>query len=180
MGRFVAFVDGVLSLRARSDTAVERLEISLRLYPACGDEQLARRSAITAEGWIRYAVQHATTSFNLELRRIARERQCYWDDDDDEDSDDDDDSCKSGEKPLIGLKIDDLPSSATAKLETMSMALGGARLWLPATVAFGSLVDLTLKRINLAASNGRLLARLLSPACCRACRSFTCATSMGL
>ncbi|PAN44308.2 hypothetical protein PAHAL_9G032800 [Panicum hallii] len=50
-------------------------------------------------------------------------------------------------------------------LETMRLALGGTRVRLPATVAYMSLADLSLERINVVGS-GVDLAGLLSPASC--------------
>ncbi|KAL6636648.1 hypothetical protein ACP70R_024220 [Stipagrostis hirtigluma subsp. patula] len=155
--RFIAIVDGVLALRARStDAGVRHLEISLRAYRARDEEQLVLQSVGAAERWIRHAVQHGVASLFLRLRLPPKE--CQDDDDDGWDDYDDD----GNERPVMAL--DELPGSA--KLETMHLALAGARLRLPATVTLESLVDLTLQWISVAAGSEDLLARLLSPACC--------------
>ncbi|KAG2609585.1 hypothetical protein PVAP13_4KG051300 [Panicum virgatum] len=114
-------------------------------------------SVDAARGWIRYAFQHGMRSLILDVHLMpVRPRLCG----EREDGEGDD------EKPAAVLLPDDLPSPA--RLETMRLSLGGARLRLSsATVKFASLKDLSLERIRIADGGGaRLLARLVSAASC--------------
>ncbi|KAL6893810.1 hypothetical protein ACP4OV_007908 [Aristida adscensionis] len=164
--RFIDLVDGVLALRASAaqppDAGVmKHLEIALRAYRAPGPgkkQRLVVQSVRAAEGWARYAARHGVRSFVLNLRLPLKQ----WQDQGDDDDYDNDDDWEKETPPLMTLG--DLPSSA--KLETMYLALAGARLRLPATAVFESLVDLTLRHIEVSPRGGRLLARLVSPACC--------------
>ncbi|CAL5051211.1 unnamed protein product [Urochloa decumbens] len=184
--RYVSFVNGVLARRARSDCAVETLSISyttaatgaqdwIRTYDGDGDEleQLMPASAgAAAQDWIRYAFQHGVRSLAVDLPSAPPKRgrhdivvvnprtnkvmtlflrgpHGY----DHGDGDDDDTT------PLV-IVDDDLPSPE--RLETMHLALGGARLRLPSTMRYAPLVDLSLERIEITHGGGQLLARLLS------------------
>ncbi|TVU15733.1 hypothetical protein EJB05_39271, partial [Eragrostis curvula] len=62
------------------------------------------------------------------------------------------------------MNLDSLPVSA--KMVTMRLALHRATVQLPSSASFASLTDLTLEHMVLADGSVRLLARLLSSACC--------------
>jgi hypothetical protein len=155
--RFAAFVDNVLALRARSGSGIEKLGISLHVCHARGKPTLAPPSARAAEGWIRYAAQHAVRSFSFVVRALEKKTLGR-------DQEDDGGGGGHREEPVIALDV--LPGSA--KLETMHLFLGAARVRLPSTsVVFTSLTDLALGCLEIAADDsGHLLGRLLSPACC--------------
>ncbi|TVU44393.1 hypothetical protein EJB05_03832, partial [Eragrostis curvula] len=106
---------------------------------------LAPSSIGAAERWIQYAVRQGVKSFDLEL--YLREE---------------DDSKKQKErgKERLVMALDELPSSA--KLETLALDLSNARVRLPATVVFPSLVDLTLQSMEVAGDSSHLFAGLLS------------------
>jgi hypothetical protein len=104
-----------------------------------------------AQGWIRYAVQHAVKSFILKLMLPWQWRF---------DLDRHDDI----EHPVVTL---DEMDNNYAKMETMHLRLGGAELRLPSsTVVFPSLIDLSLEDIEVPAGGGYLLSHLVSSACC--------------
>ncbi|KAL6603629.1 hypothetical protein ACP70R_043990 [Stipagrostis hirtigluma subsp. patula] len=151
--RYVSAVDRALSLRAQSGHAVESLAISFTApcsLPGLVEERLVPAWTRAAQGWIRYAVQQGVKSFAVELHappEAAVIRQVDF---------------NVYKRPAVAF--DELPSPA--RLETMRLALGGARLRLPATVVFASLTDLSLERIKVAVGSGHLLARLVSPASC--------------
>ncbi|KAL6636646.1 hypothetical protein ACP70R_024218 [Stipagrostis hirtigluma subsp. patula] len=151
--RFIAFVDDVLALRARSDVGIKHLEISMH-----GKAQPVPPPINKAvEGWIRYALQRAVTSFVITLN-----------DDDDDDYDDDDyhdeDDYEEKEDDESVMAVDLLPSST--RLETMCLGLRNARVRLQATVVFESLTNLTLKNIVVTRDSSHLLARFISLECC--------------
>ncbi|CAL5036931.1 unnamed protein product [Urochloa decumbens] len=186
--RFISFVNGVLARRARSGCAVETLSISyttamgdaqdwIRTYDGDGDEleQLMPASAgAAAQDWIHYAFHHGVRSLAVDLPSTPPKRGRHdivvvnprtnkvmtlflrgphgYDHGDDEYT-----------TPLV-IVDDDLPSPK--RLETMHLALGGARLRLPSTMRFVSLVDLSLERIEITHGGGQLLAWLLSSANC--------------
>ncbi|RLN16766.1 hypothetical protein C2845_PM02G43280 [Panicum miliaceum] len=192
--RFIAVIDDVLALRARSDSGIERVEISFGVYHGCGEPRLAPSCVGAAERWIRYAVQHALTSFFFEVRVTLKRwldgfdkededvGEDYDGDGDEEDGEEDkvvvDEEENDGgseednhssdidnDKPeMPAIALDELPSSA--RLETMRLFLGGAGVRLPNTVVFASLTDLALECMEIAADSGHLLAGLLSPASC--------------
>ncbi|RLN19260.1 hypothetical protein C2845_PM02G43320 [Panicum miliaceum] len=146
--RYLAFVSDVLALRARSDAGLERLAISFIMNCAPDLSPSVPASITAAPAWIRHAMHQGVRSFAFDLRLPPTKPEGDYDDTD------------IG-KPL--MLLDDLPSST--KLETMRLALGGTRVRLPATVAYMSLADLSLERINVVGS-GVDLAGLLSPASC--------------
>ncbi|CAL5046168.1 unnamed protein product [Urochloa decumbens] len=186
--QYVSFVNGVLARRARSDCAVETLSISytmaatgaqdwIRTYDGDGDEleQLMPASAGTAaQDWIRYAFQHGVRSLAVGLPsappkhgrhdivvvnpRTNKVMTLFLRGPHGYDHGDDDDTT-----PLV-IVDDDLRSPE--RLETIHLALGGARLRLPSTMRFTSLVDLSLERIEITRGGGQLLAWLLSSANC--------------
>ncbi|KAL6636644.1 hypothetical protein ACP70R_024216 [Stipagrostis hirtigluma subsp. patula] len=145
--RFIAVVDDVLAKRARSGVRIERLEIWL-FTPRGG--HLPWPPAVpcfkcirAAEGWIWYAAQREVASLVVFLDLGG---YLHWID------------------HRARLALGDLPSSA--KLETMSLMLDGVEVWLPATAAFESLVDLTLESMFVLGDSSHLLARLISSECC--------------
>ncbi|KAL6636647.1 hypothetical protein ACP70R_024219 [Stipagrostis hirtigluma subsp. patula] len=144
--RFIAFVDDVLALRARSGVGINHLEIS-----TYGEDGTTCPPIRAAEGWIRYALQRAVVS--LEVRLDDDEKKFLVKDNDETEED---------EEHVMAL--DHLPSSA--RLETMRLDLGLARVRLPATAAFESLVDFTLERMKVGGDSSRLLSRLTSSECC--------------
>ncbi|XP_072149493.1 uncharacterized protein [Setaria viridis] len=184
LDEFVPFVNGVLSQRsAQSGRAIiESLSISyiresesehteteqpmpafVGAFPDHDLEQLMLVSVGAAQGWIRHAFQHGVKSLILDMPLPARMTLLVGSDDDDykdyysiEKGDDEN-------KPVVLL--DGLPSPTG--LETMRLALGGARLRLSSAVTFASLKDLSLEMIKIADGGGaRLLARLVSSASC--------------
>ncbi|CAL5051206.1 unnamed protein product [Urochloa decumbens] len=193
---FVSFVDGALARHAQSGCAIESLSISytrewetassdsdhteqeeeeepmLALFAgACFRlseqdlEQLMLVSVGAAQGWIRHAFQHGVRSLVLDMPLPVRAKLRGGRDDDEYR---DYDGVEEGEKKPLLVHLDGLPSPAG--LETMRLALGGARLRLSAaamTMRFASLKDLSLERIKIADRGGaRLLARLVSSASC--------------
>jgi len=158
-GRFVAFVDHALALRAaEKEPALEHLEISFDLSvheeEASSDpEQLVPPSTEAAQRWIRYAMQHEVKSLTF---KVDLPLPLF------NDEADDDDDFYSGNNVMT---LDDLPFSS-AKLETMRLNLSAVRLRLPSTAAFASLTDLSLENMEVGAGGGRLLGRLVSSACC--------------
>ncbi|KAL6650762.1 hypothetical protein ACP70R_009687 [Stipagrostis hirtigluma subsp. patula] len=147
--RYVAMVDDALAHRAaQTEPAAERLAMSLDMTPV----RARRRSDplaplfffLAAQRWIRHAARHGTRSLALELRfprRFSRH-----------------------EPGKHELSLDSLPTST--KLETLRLALGGAVVQLPATAVLKSLTELSLERMEISEDGGRLLARLVSSACC--------------
>jgi len=152
--RYIAFVNGALALRAtaaKEPAFVEDLAISFDISEQ-ETGQLVPLSVEAAQGWIRYAVQHAVKSFILKLMLPWQWRF-------DLDRDDND-----IEHPVMTL---DEMDNNFAKMETMHLRLGGAELRLPcSTVVFPSLIDLSLEDIEVPAGGGYLLSRLVSSACC--------------
>jgi hypothetical protein len=129
--RYVSFVNGILARRAtQSDgAAIESLAISCNRDASTGadsDHDLERRLMMTAavdaaQGWIRHAFQHGVRSLILDMHLMpARPKLCGGVREDDEED-------HGAEKPAV-LLPDDLRSPA--RLETMRLSLGGARLWL--------------------------------------------------
>ncbi|CAN6179217.1 unnamed protein product [Urochloa humidicola] len=155
--RYVSFVNGILARRMRSDCCpVESLEISYTTDDDSEDSlgQLMSASvADAAQGWIRYAFQHGLKSIVMDLD--------LPDDDYGEAEENNDDH----DKPEV--RLDELPTSPL-RLETIRLALGGARLRLfPNAVKFASVTDLSLERIDIAGGDGaHLLGRLVSSASC--------------
>ncbi|CAL5051214.1 unnamed protein product [Urochloa decumbens] len=97
-----------------------------------------------AQGWIRNAFRYGVKSFVLDLRLPPN---------------------FSGEHGHHEILLDGgFPGPLT--LETMRLVLGDAKLRLPSTVNFASLVDLSLERIEIAAGGAHLLGRLVSSASC--------------
>ncbi|CAN6233567.1 unnamed protein product [Urochloa humidicola] len=171
--RYAAFVNGVLARRARSGCAIESLSIvyapgsksderSLEQQPlmpasvnpatllisppmacetGCNMQQLMPAYVDAAQGWIRNAFRYGVKSFFLNLRLPPY-------------------SC--GQHGGHEVLLDGLPSPAM--LETMRLALSNARLRLPSTVKFASLVDLSLESIEIGGAH--LLGRLMSSASC--------------
>ncbi|KAL6893813.1 hypothetical protein ACP4OV_007911 [Aristida adscensionis] len=94
--RYAAFADGVLAQRARSGDSSNLLTISLDMATDClrGEAQLVAPSVGAAEGWIRWAAQHAVSSFLFRFRLPRKAKpQNYSDsrhDDDDPNADDHD------------------------------------------------------------------------------------------
>ncbi|CAN6214981.1 unnamed protein product [Urochloa humidicola] len=190
---FVSFVNGVLARRAQQSgsAAIESLSISYTretappsdhteqeeepIIPAAffagahfrlsdNDlEQLMLVSVAAAQRWIRHAFQHGVRCLVLDLPLPVRPKlRGGCDDDEYREYDSVEDGGHGENKPMLVL-VDGLP----AGLETMRLALGGARLRLSPTdaVRFASLKDLSLERIKIADRGGaRLLARLLSSA----------------
>ncbi|CAO2047607.1 unnamed protein product [Urochloa humidicola] len=113
------------------------------------------------QGWIRYAFQHGLKSFIVDLHFHDDDDDDYYDENDDYDDEDDD---YYDEDDYDGEKGCELPSPVG--LETLRLALGGARLRLHTTVKFESLTDLSLERIKVANGGAHLLARLVSSASC--------------
>jgi hypothetical protein len=177
-GRFVAFVDHVLALRATEsadrEPPVEHLAILLDMDEDDGEEgseldvghedggeegsaQLMPPSVEfeveAAQRWIHHAMQHGVKSLKLTLHLpLLLFRH--------EVASDDDDSIK---RPVISL--DGLASSA--KLEAMHLELSDdVKLRLPSTAVFASLTDLSLKHIRFEQGGVHLLARFVSTACC--------------
>ncbi|CAN6202432.1 unnamed protein product [Urochloa humidicola] len=203
---FVSLVDGVLARRAQTGCAIESLSISYARETASSDsdhaeqeeeeepmpaafagvcfrlsdhdlEQLMLVSAGAAQGWIRHAFQHGVRSLVLDMPLPVRPKLCGGSDDDEYRDYDGIEEGDDKKKPLLVL-LDGLPSPAV--LETMRLALGGARLRLsapaPAAVRFASLKDLSLERIKIADRGGaRLLARLVSSATCPLLQCKSCA-----
>ncbi|CAL5051203.1 unnamed protein product [Urochloa decumbens] len=175
--RYAAFVNGVLARRSRSGCAIESLSIVYNTTGSKSDEHSLEQQPImpapvnpatvltcptvreteremqqlmpacvdAAQGWIRNAFRYGVKSFFLDLRLPPN---------------------FSGEHSGGGHEIllDGLPSPVT--LETMRVALGDARLRVPSTVKFASLVALSLERIEIAAGGAHLLGRLVSSASC--------------
>ncbi|XP_039820903.1 uncharacterized protein LOC120682961 [Panicum virgatum] len=160
-GRFVAFVDHALAHRAaQKEPALEHLEISFDMVEP--REEASSSKALkqpvppsvieAAQGWIQYAMQHAVKSLNFKLILPSPSIK----------QPDDYDTYYSRHPVMI---LDELVSSA--KLETMRLNLSSVRLRLPSTQAFASLTDLSLENMMLEAGGARLLARLVSSACCK-------------
>ena len=109
-GRFVAFVDHALALRAaEKEPALEHLEISFDLSEheeEASSEQLVQPSIEAAQRWIRYAMQHEVKSltFKVDLPLPPFNGE-----------DDGNDDFYSGNNVMT---LDDLPFSS-AKLETI-------------------------------------------------------------
>jgi hypothetical protein len=157
--QYLAFVDDVLTLRAKATTtrrcyAVQDLKISLDISQH-ETEELVPPSFEAAQGWTRYAVQHEVKSLVLDLYLVwPYVHRLPEEDDDDEDVED----------TIPAMALDDLARSA--KLETLHLTLGGAKLRLlssSSTVVFSSLTDVLLEDIIV---EGHLLSRLVSPPCC--------------
>ncbi|KAJ1258155.1 hypothetical protein BS78_10G052800 [Paspalum vaginatum] len=73
------------------------------------------------------------------------------------------DEKQAEEEPVVLLN--DLPSPIS--LQTMHLALGGARIHLPTTMKFASLIDVSLERVEIVDPGAdRLLAHLVSSASC--------------
>ncbi|TVU44397.1 hypothetical protein EJB05_03836, partial [Eragrostis curvula] len=139
--RFVAFVDDAIALRARSGVAVDRLAIRFHVESSRGHELVVPQSIRASERWIWHALQHGVKSFRFAL------------------------TLKPWAKTWPTIDLAHLPSSS--KLQTLRLVVDGTRVWLPTTVVFPSLTDLTLESMRLADDrDGRILAAFLSPACC--------------
>ncbi|KAL6650764.1 hypothetical protein ACP70R_009689 [Stipagrostis hirtigluma subsp. patula] len=146
-----AFVNDALALRAaQTESAVEHLAVSLTMYPPVPSSAVE-----AAQGWFRYAAQHAVKSFFLELhlrpdfvphknKKKNKNKK------------------KEEERPVMVL--DELLSYP--KLETMRLTLDGVRLKLPTAAVYASITDLSFENVEFVDGNGHLLARLLSSACC--------------
>ncbi|CAD6262292.1 unnamed protein product [Miscanthus lutarioriparius] len=147
--RYIAFVNGALALRAtaaKEPAFVEDLAISFDIDKL--SEQLVPLSVEAAQGWIRYAVQHAVKSLIFKLTLPWR---------------------PFVERPVMTLDERD----SYADTEIMHLKLAGAELWLPSsTVVFSSLTDLSLVDIVVPAGGGHLLSRILSSACCPRLHKF--------
>nr|CAB3467103.1 unnamed protein product [Digitaria exilis] len=103
------------------------------------------------QGWIQYAFQNGVKFLDLDMQLPPRRG--------------DDDHGDSRKRLMQQVRLDDLPSPAG--LETMRLALGGARLELSTAVKFASLKELSLESIEIADGGGaRLLARLVSSPNC--------------
>ncbi|KAL6603631.1 hypothetical protein ACP70R_043992 [Stipagrostis hirtigluma subsp. patula] len=152
--RYVSSVNHVLARRAQSGNAIQTLAISFVVAacaPGPGEERIVTAWTRAAQGWIRHAVQHGVKSFAVELHAPPEATVTRQDDYDDD------------KRPVVAF--DEL--LCPAKLETMRLALGGARLRVPATVVFASLTDLSLERIKITPTGGaHLLGRLVSSASC--------------
>ncbi|KAL6603630.1 hypothetical protein ACP70R_043991 [Stipagrostis hirtigluma subsp. patula] len=164
--RYVSSVNHVLARRAHSaDHAVESLAISFT--PACSPglvgERLVPAWTRAAQGWIRYAVQHGVKLVAVELGGPPDPSSGVMTIHDFDDK-----------RPVVAL--DELPASP-ARLETMRLALGGAKVRLPATVVFASLTEISLERIKITAAGGaHLLGRLVSSASCPILRKLVLRT----
>lgn len=168
--RYVSFVNGVLARRTESDCTIQCLAI---LYTAMDSarnnlEQLRETAADAAQGWIQYAFQNGVKSLDVDLRLPPKRR----DDDDDhvDDEDEGDDDHSDDDEGALVIMDELLPSPE--KLESMRLALGGARLRLPTTMKFASLVDLSLEKTKIAAGGAHLLARLISSTSCPCLRKL--------
>ncbi|KAL6651378.1 hypothetical protein ACP70R_010303 [Stipagrostis hirtigluma subsp. patula] len=150
--RFVAFVDDALALRAaQTESAVEHLTVSLTMYPPVPPSAVE-----AAQGWFRYAAQHALKSFFLQLHLrpdfFAHKNKKK------------NKNKKKSEEERPVMVLDELLSYP--KLETMRLALDGVRLKLPTAAVYASITDLSLENVEFVDGDCNLLARLLSSACC--------------
>lgn len=124
----MAFVADALALLAASQAAEPTLK---HLAMSFTVEGLPHRSMEAAQGWIRDAVRSEVTSFVFDLRRSSYYKRF-----------------KMRKEPLVISLVDPLGS---AKLETMRLVLGGARVRLPiAGGVFATLVDLSLEKMAFA------------------------------
>ncbi|OEL32762.1 hypothetical protein BAE44_0006218 [Dichanthelium oligosanthes] len=172
--RYVSFVNDVLARRIQSDCAIECLEISCTTTTGSArnlEQHLMPAFVDGAQEWIRYAFQHGVKSLVVNQGVPPKQRGFTSQHDGvksfvmlvplqrdaNEDHSDNDD-----EKPLV--IIDELTSPE--RLETMHLALGSARLQLPTTMKFASLMDLSLERIKIAPGGAHLLACLVSSMSC--------------
>jgi hypothetical protein len=164
LDRYVSFVNGMLACRRitqSADCAIQNLAISYATDDSEAEhilKQLMSTTINAVQGWIRYAFQHGLKSFMVDLHFPDDDVDI---DDDDEEEEEDEDGCEKEPEVLL----DEIPSPVG--LETLRLALGGARLRLPTTMKFESLTDLSLERIKVADGGGaHLLARLVSSASC--------------
>ncbi|TVU44394.1 hypothetical protein EJB05_03833, partial [Eragrostis curvula] len=139
--RYIAFVSDVLSLRAKSSDAIERLAISLVIYNSCG-KHLVPSSIGAAERWIQYAVRQGVKSFDLKLLP------------DEEDRGRKKKTRDRGDRERFAMALDELLLPSSAKLETLRLDLSNAIVRLPATVVLPSLVDLTLESVEVTGDSG--------------------------
>ncbi|RLM75272.1 hypothetical protein C2845_PM15G22130 [Panicum miliaceum] len=148
-GRFVAFVNRALALRAaEKEPALEHLAISFNLSEHKEEASSVLSPSIeAAQGWIHYAMQHEVKSLTFKLN-------LPWLDDDDD-----------NRYTNAAMTLDELLISS-AKLEIMRLKLCNVEVRLPSTAAFASLTDLSLEDMEVEAGGGHLLARLVSSACC--------------
>jgi hypothetical protein len=143
MDEFVSLVNGVLAQRTHQSgcCAVETLSISYTSDCAQSEEELVQAVAFGAvvRGWIGYAFEHGVKTFLLDLPRDMFELDVVLDE-------------------LLPIPV---------RLETMRLALGYRCLWLPTTIAFASLTDLSLEGIKIIeASSANQLSRLVSSTSC--------------
>nr|CAB3469779.1 unnamed protein product [Digitaria exilis] len=111
-------------------------------------------SVHAVQGWIRYAFQHGVKSLALDMHLPERAQLMGGKNVDDEED----------HKNHLMVCLDGLPSPV--RLETMRLALGGARLRPSADVKFASLKDLSLERIKVPDGDARLFACLVSSRSC--------------
>ncbi|WVZ57203.1 hypothetical protein U9M48_007613 [Paspalum notatum var. saurae] len=186
--QYVLFVNGVLATgrdaqQSADGHTIESLTIS---YTTGGSEYMETshlrrlmRSAVHAtQGWMQHAFQlqrgFKSFSVDLDLPRDLYESMCLfgYDEsgvmppDDDDREDDKKKKKKKGSDPYPVVLLNVLPSSH-ACLQNIHLALGDARLRLPAAMRLASLTCLSLERIDIVDRDAhRLFARFVSSATC--------------